>query len=95
MIDRLSEGSKIMGKVRVEVFVTLKDTVVDPQGAVVKRSLESLGYSMVEKVRVGKFIVIDFNMDNLQEAEKVVEEMCRKLLANPVIEDYKFKVKRI
>jgi len=70
------------------VYVTLKKTVLDPQGAAVENALKALGYSEVAAVRVGKFIVLE-----LREADPGrVDEMCRRLLANPVIEDYRFEV---
>ncbi len=76
------------GRPRARVFVTLKSTVLDPQGAAVRRALQTLGYTEVGDVRVGKFIVLE-----LEEADpERVDEMCRRLLANPVIEDYRFEL---
>ncbi len=76
------------GRPRARVFVTLKSTVLDPQGAAVRKALQTLGYTEVTDVRVGKFIVLE-----LEEADpERVDEMCRRLLANPVIEDYRFEL---
>ncbi|MCD6539599.1 MAG: phosphoribosylformylglycinamidine synthase subunit PurS [Candidatus Omnitrophica bacterium] len=77
----------------VEVYVSLKKTVSDPQGLAVKRSLESLGYSEVKEVRVGKFIQLRLDLEDREKASQRIEEMCKKLLANPIIEDFTFKIK--
>lgn len=71
------------------VFVTLKKTVLDPQGVAVQNALRSLGYSEVADVRVGKFITLELT----EASRERVDEMCRRLLANPVIEDYTFEIK--
>jgi len=77
----------------VEVYVSLKKTVSDPQGLAVKHSLESLGYSEVKEVRVGKFIQLRLDLEDREKASQRIEEMCKKLLANPIIEDFTFKIK--
>ena len=77
----------------VEVYVSLKKTVSDPQGLAVKHSLESLGYSEVKDVRVGKFIQLRLDLEDREKASQRIEEMCKKLLANPIIEDFTFKIK--
>lgn len=75
---------------KANVFVTLKTEVLDPQGEAVRRSLQSLGFDGVEAVRVGKFIEIDLGATSQRdEAKRRVQEMCQKLLANPVIENYR------
>lgn len=79
--------------VKAEIYVTIKNTIADPQGLTVKHALGSLGYGCVEGVRIGKLIEINLNLKDRYEAEKKIEEMCRKLLANSVIEDYRFSVK--
>ena len=75
------------------VFVTLKRGVLDPQGSAVGRSLHALGYSEVEDVRLGKFIEVRLR-EGAQPADerRRIEEMCRKLLANTVIEDYRIEL---
>jgi len=78
---------------KARIVVTLKKGVLDPQGKAVKGALENLGFTHIKEVRVGK--VIDVTLDDTiekKEAERVVEEMCRKLLSNPVIEDYTFEI---
>ena len=69
-----------------------KATVLDPQGKVVMQSLETMGFKNVEDVRLGKYIEIKFENVTKSEAEKAVDEMCRKLLANLVIESYSFDI---
>lgn len=69
-----------------------KATVLDPQGKVVMQSLETMGFKNVEDVRLGKYIEIKFENVTKAEAEKEVDEMCRKLLANLVIESYSFDI---
>jgi len=74
------------------VYVTLKPTVNDPQGLTVKGALHSLGFSEVDTVRVGKFMEIRVKAAKRNEAEAQVAAMCDKLLANPVIEEFRFEV---
>ena len=78
--------------IRAKVYVTLKGGVLDPQGETVKGALEALGFAGVQDVRIGRFMVITLNNVSREEATRRVEEMCKKLLANPVIEDYRFDV---
>ena len=77
---------------RIRIFVCLKEGVLDPQGKAVERSLHSLGYQEVRDVRVGKYIEISLDAPSRQAAEARIREMCDKLLANPVIEDYRFEI---
>jgi phosphoribosylformylglycinamidine synthase len=79
--------------IEAEIFVNLKKTVADPQGFTIKHALESLGYDKVGEVRIGKLVDIKLNTDDKEWAEKMLKEMCEKLLANPVIEEYSFKLK--
>jgi phosphoribosylformylglycinamidine synthase len=75
-----------------KVYISLKPTVNDPQGLTIKGGLHSLGFDSVENVRAGKYIEIVINEAGFQEAQDKVNEMCRKLLANPVIETYRFEL---
>ena len=77
---------------RVKIFVRLKEGVLDPQGKAVERSLHSLGYKEVRDVRMGKYLEVDLDVPSHQAAEHRIREMCDKLLANPVIEDYRFEI---
>lgn len=79
----------------VEIYIKLKKTVSDPQGLTVKHALESLGYQNLEEVRVGKFITVKLNSKDKKEAKQRTDEMCQKLLANPIIEDYSFKIEEV
>ena len=77
-------------KARIEI--TLKTGVLDPQGLAVQRALGRLGFKGLNEVRQGKFIEIDLAADNEKDARSKADEMCRKLLANPVIEDYRIDI---
>ena len=74
------------------VYVTLKPTVNDPQGLTIKGALHSLGFSDVQSVRAGKYMEITLDASSKKEAEAQLAEMCRKLLANPVIEELRFEL---
>ena len=78
---------------KVNVYVTLKPSLLDSQGKVVQGALENLGYANVEGVRIGKYIQLEV-ADGNGKLESDVDEMCRKLLSNPVIEDYRFEIER-
>jgi len=73
-----------------KVYITLKPTVNDPQGLTIKGALHNLGFSSVEDVRAGKYIELKIAEKDRASASKKIDEMCRKLLANPVIENYRF-----
>jgi phosphoribosylformylglycinamidine synthase subunit PurS len=75
----------------VKVYITLKPTLLDAQGRVVHNALESLGYDEVSQVRIGKYIEMEV-ADNAGDINTKVSEMCERLLANPVIENYRFEV---
>jgi phosphoribosylformylglycinamidine synthase PurS subunit len=77
---------------RVKIFVLLKNGVLDPQGNAIERSLHTLGYGEVHDVRVGKYLELDVDAASRAVAELRVREMCDKLLANTVIEDYRFEI---
>jgi len=76
---------------QVKVYITLKPTLLDAQGRVIQNALNSLGYDQVKHVRMGKYIVMDVDGEP-DRVGKEVKEMCDRLLANPVIEDYRFEV---
>ena len=81
---------------RAKVYVSLKKTVVDPQGLAVKNALKSLNYEQeIEEVRVGKLIDIRLNISDREKAEQITDQMCKKLLSNPVIEDYSFTLEEV
>ena len=74
---------------RIKVIVTLKKSVLDPQGTVIQQTLDGMGFNNVSDVRQGKFFEIDIDEKDQKKAEEKADEMCKKLLANLVIEDYK------
>jgi phosphoribosylformylglycinamidine synthase len=77
---------------RVKIFVSLKRGVLDPQGKAIERSLHTLGYPEIQDVRMGKYLELDIDAASREVAEIRIREMCDKLLANPVIEDYRFEI---
>jgi phosphoribosylformylglycinamidine synthase len=88
------DGAEGGGSMKARVVVTLKKSVLDPQGQAVGRALGSLGFSEVKDVRLGKIIELDLDAKDTAEARKRVEAMCEKLLANTVIEEYRIEEPR-
>ena len=74
---------------KVKVIVTLKEGVLDPQGKAIQQTLNGMSSSDVKQVRQGKYFDIEVNIEDEKKAKAKIEEMCKKLLANLVIEDYK------
>jgi len=74
---------------KISAIVTLKKDVLDPQGKVVHQTLNGMGFNNVKEVRQGKYFEIDIDEKDRKKAEGKAEDMCKKLLANLVIEDYK------
>ncbi|MBO9131273.1 phosphoribosylformylglycinamidine synthase subunit PurS [Bacillus sp. 165] len=79
---------------KVKVFVTLRESVLDPQGSAVKGSLHSLSFNQVQDVRIGKYMELTIEKCD-QNIDEMVKEMCEKLLANVVIEDYRYEVEEV
>ncbi len=77
------------------IYVTLKPTVNDPQGLTIRGALHSLGFANVESVRAGKYLEVSLAAKDRKKAEMQLSEMCHKLLANPVIEDYRFELEEL
>jgi len=73
---------------KVSVVITLKKDVLDPQGKVIQQTLDGMGFAGINDIRQGKYFEISINEDDKTKAQAKVEEMCKKLLANLVIEDY-------
>jgi phosphoribosylformylglycinamidine synthase PurS subunit len=80
---------------QARIYVTLKPTVNDPQGLTVLSSLHRLGFSSAVDVRVGKFLLVNIDETDRDVAERSVTEMCQKLLANPVIEEFRFDLEEV
>ena len=74
---------------KISVVITLKKDVLDPQGKVIHQTLDGMGFEGINEVRQGKYFEIDTNESDKKKAEEKVDEMCKKLLANLVIEDFK------
>ena len=74
---------------KISVIITLKKDVLDPQGKVIQQTLDGMGFNDVNEVRQGKYFEINVKEDDPQKAKEIVEDMCKKLLANLVIENYK------
>jgi phosphoribosylformylglycinamidine synthase len=74
---------------KISVIITLKKDVLDPQGKVIHQTLDSMGFNNINEVRQGKYFEIDTKENDLKKAKDKVDEMCKKLLANLVIENYK------
>ena len=74
---------------KISAVITLKKDVLDPQGKVIHQALDGMGFKNVEEVRQGKYFEIDVKEDDPNKAKEIVEDMCKKLLANLVIENYK------
>lgn len=77
---------------RAKIFVTPKKGILDPQGQATQQALSALGHSGIEDVRIGKYLEIVLAGRTREEAEEAVRTMCQKLLANPIIEDYRFEL---
>jgi phosphoribosylformylglycinamidine synthase len=80
----------------VKVETKLKESILDPQGEEVKKGLDALGYKNVEDVHVGKYLELEIeDVATKEEVVEQVDEMCQRLLANPVIEDYIFQIEKV
>ena len=78
---------------KISATVTLKKDVLDPQGKVVRQTLKNMGYNDVVNVRQGKYFEIELNETDKEKAKKTIEEICKKLLSNIIIEDYTINYK--
>ena len=83
------QSSLKKNKLKFSVTVTLKKDVLDPQGKVVQNTLQNLGMDNLKSVRQGKYFELEVKDNDQAQAEKKVDDMCKKLLANLIIEDYK------
>ncbi|WP_409296660.1 phosphoribosylformylglycinamidine synthase subunit PurS [Peribacillus sp. SCS-26] len=79
---------------KVRVYVTLRESVLDPQGSAVKGSLHSMSYEEVKDVRIGKYLELTIEKSD-RDLDVLVREMCEKLLANTVIEDYRYEAEEV
>ena len=74
---------------KIKIIVTLKKSVLDPQGTVIQQALNGMGFKNIDEVRQGKYFEIDVQENDPKKANEIIEEICKKLLANLVIENYK------
>ena len=74
---------------KISITVTFKEDVLDPQGKVVKQTLKNMGYNNIENVRQGKYFEIELNENDKKKYEKIIDDICKNLLSNTVIENYK------
>ncbi|MEC4895032.1 MAG: phosphoribosylformylglycinamidine synthase subunit PurS [Oscillatoria sp. PMC 1051.18] len=81
-----------MNKYHARIYITLRPSVLDPAGVAVQSGLKQLGYEEVEQVRIGKYIEMTLNAVSEDEAKAQLDLMCDRMLANPVIENYRFEV---
>ena len=79
---------------KVKVYITLRESVLDPQGTAVKHSLHSMTYNQVQDVRIGKYMELTID-DTTTDVDLLVQEMCERLLANTVIEDYRYDIEEV
>jgi len=77
---------------KAKIYISYKDGILDPQGQTIGHALHSIGIKKINSVRMGKYIEMEFSGISKEEAEKITDESCRKLLANPNIETYKFEL---
>lgn len=78
---------------QAEIYITLKEGVLDPQGSAVEKALHAMDFAGVREVRIGKYMQVSLEADSLEAANRQVEEMCARLLANPVIEEFRFHIR--
>lgn len=78
-----------------QIYVTLRPSVLDPQGTAVQSGLQHMGYNNVEQVRIGKYIEVTLNSDSPEAAKQQLDQICDQLLANTVIENYRFEVQEL
>ena len=79
---------------KVKIYVTLRESVLDPQGSAVMGSLHKMGYGEVEDVRIGKYLELVIS-DSERNVDGLVNELCHRLLANTVIEDYRYEIEEV
>ena len=77
---------------KAKIYISYKDGILDPQGQTIEHALDSIGIKKINSVRMGKYIEMEFNGISKDEASKITDESCRKLLANPNTETYKFEL---
>ena len=82
-------------KYRAQIYVTLRPSVLDPAGTAVQSGLKHMGYDNVEQIRIGKYVELTLTATDEVEAKKQLDRICDQLLANPVIENYRFDIQEL
>ncbi len=77
---------------QAKVYITLKESILDPQGTAVKGALKNLEYQNIPELRIGKYIQLQIDESEQSLAEKQLKEMCEKILSNPIIENYSYEL---
>ena len=77
---------------KAKIYISYKEGILDPQGKTVSHALDAIGIKKIDSVRMGKYIEMEFNGISKDEASKITDESCRKLLANPNTETYKYEL---
>ncbi|AOS83397.1 phosphoribosylformylglycinamidine synthase [Chlorobaculum limnaeum] len=80
---------------KAKIKVTLRPSILDVQGKAAQHALENLGYSSVESIRIGKYMEVTIGEESRAEAERVCNEICQKLLSNPIMEDFSFELEPV
>ena len=80
---------------QAQIYVTLRPSVLDPAGTAVQSNIKHLGYDNVERLRIGKYVEVTLTADNETAAKQQLDRLCDQLLANPVIENYRFELEPV
>ncbi|WP_456342195.1 phosphoribosylformylglycinamidine synthase subunit PurS [Thermovibrio sp.] len=78
----------------VKVFITYRKGILDPQGVAVEKAAHQLGFTSVKNVRVGKYVTMEIEAETEEEVKREIEEMAKRFLVNPVIEEYSYEIER-
>ncbi len=81
-----------MNNYKAQINITLREGILDVQGKTVEHALHSIDYPMISQLRIGKFVEMNVEAENSEAAAKLADETCKKLIANPIIEDYKITI---
>jgi phosphoribosylformylglycinamidine synthase subunit PurS len=81
--------------IKARIYITLKESITDPQGIAIKHALLSLHFKEVEKARMGKMVTLMLNTKSKKKASEDIDKMCKKILANPVTEEYRYEIEEM
>lgn len=77
---------------QVNIYITLRESILDPKGKAARQALHNLGYQSVQKVRIGKYVQLDIDSEDVEEARELASQACQKLLANTVMENFEIQI---